>query len=372
MFNKPFFNEKCINNIRKTYEFGIQSGDGYFSKKCQEFFKNKYNFKYNLLVPSCTHALEMMAILLNINDNDEIIIPSYTFVSTANAFVKFGAKIVCVDSLNDNPNIDPNEIEKNINEKTKAVCIVHYGGWSCNMDEIVKICKRNNIILLEDAAQAINCFYKNQPLGTFGDMSAISFHETKNINCGEGGLLVLNNKEYIKRAEIIREKGTNRSSFFKGEIKKYEWIDKGSSYLLSDINCAYLYPQLEDIDDIINLRKKKWELYYSELKKLEKYNIFKVNKKIKDCKGNYHIFYLLFNKNSDLKKIKKILINNNFKTTTHYVPLHESEYYIKNFGKKILKNCSNFGKNLLRFPLYHDFSFENIKKIIELIKKKIK
>ena len=368
MFNVPYYNIKCIENIKKTYEIGIQSGDGYFSKKCQEFFKNKYNFNHTLLVPSCTHALEMMAMLINIKEGDEIIIPSYTFVSTANAFVKFGANIVCVDSLKNHPNIDPIEIEKNITNKTKAICIVHYGGWSCNMDKIVKICKKYNIILLEDAAQAIHSYYKGKPLGSFGEMSAFSFHETKNINCGEGGLLVINNMKYLNRAEIIREKGTNRSSFFKGEIQKYEWVDKGSSYLLSDINCAYLYPQLENIDNIINIKKEKWELYYNEFKKLEKYNIFKVNNRIKDCSGNYHIFYLVFNNKDKLKIIKKILMENNYKTTTHYVPLHISDYYINNFNKVKLSNSELFGEKILRFPLYNDFNLNDIKKIILIVK----
>lgn len=366
-FNKPFYNEKCLVNIKKTYENGVQSGDGFFTNKCKKLLKEKYKFNNCFFVPSCTHALEMMAMLLNIKDGDEIIIPSYTFVSTANAFVKFGAKVVCVDSLNENPNIDPNEIEKNITNNTKAVCIVHYAGWACDMDKIKKLCEKFNIILLEDAAQAINSFYKNQPLGTFGSMSAFSFHETKNINCGEGGLLVINDNKYLERAFIIREKGTNRTAFFEKKVSKYEWIDKGSSYLLSDINLAYLYPQFMDIDNIINYRKKIWKIYYNNLKRLEKFNYFKTCEEIENCKGNYHIFYLLFNNDEYLNKIKNILKKNNIISCTHYIPLHLSKYYLENFEEKKLKNAENFGKNILRLPIYFNLDLKYVELICNII-----
>lgn len=371
-FNIPYYNDNCIENIKLTYNYGIQSGDGEFSKKCEKFFQEKYNFKKTLLLPSCTHALEMMAMLLDIKEDDEIIIPSYTFVSTANAFVKFGAKIICVDSMVDNPNIDANEIKKNITSNTKAICVVHYGGWSCDMDTIVKICQDNNIILLEDAAQAIHSYYKNKPLGSFGVMSTFSFHETKNINCGEGGLLIINDSKYIERGEIIREKGTNRTSFFKGEISKYEWVDKGSSYLLSDILAAYLYPQLQDIDNIILHRKKLWKTYYENMKKLECYNYFKVCYEHDNCIGNYHIFYLLFNSSDKLKIIKNLLKNNDILSTTHYIPLHLSKYYKKHFEEISLTNSEKFGTSILRLPLYNNLTIKDVQYISNTITNYIK
>jgi dTDP-4-amino-4,6-dideoxygalactose transaminase len=368
-FNKSYFHEKCLKNIEQSYENNTLSGDGIFSKKCHDFFANNFNFRHNLLVTSCTHALEMMAILINVKDGDEIIIPSFTFVSTANAFHKFGAKIVCVDSMSDTPEIDVNEIEKNITAKTKAVCIVHYAGWACRMEEIISLCKKHNIILLEDAAQAINSFYKGQPLGSFGDMSAFSFHETKNIGCGEGGLLVINNEKYLKRAEIIREKGTNRSSFFKGEIEKYQWIDIGSSYLLSDINAGYLYTQLENIHEITYARKNIWELYFNELTKLEQFGYFKTCKKIENCDGNYHIFYLLFNDEKYLINTKNLLKSNGVLSTKHYIPLHLSSYYIKTFGEtKKLPNAENFGEKILRLPIYFSIKKSEVEFIINIIK----
>lgn len=368
VFNKPYFNKECTKNIKESVSMGTLSGDGYFSNKCYEFFRQNYGFENSLLVPSCTHALEMMAMLIDIEEGDEVIVPSYTFVSTANAFVKFGAKIVCVDSECSNPNINPFDIEKNINKKTKAVCIVHYAGWSCDMEKIQDICNKHNIILLEDAAQAIHSFYKGKPLGSFGAMSAFSFHETKNINCGEGGLLVVNDNKYLERSHIIREKGTNRTDFFKKKVSKYEWIDKGSSYLLSDINAAYLYPQLENIDLIINKRKCIWEKYYTNMKLLEKYNYFKTCDKLVDCSGNYHIFYLLFENSIKLNEIKDLLKNNNITSSTHYIPLHKCRYYLENFEVKTLPNSEKFGECILRLPIYYDLNFNEVEFICRIIK----
>ena len=307
----------------------------------------------------------MMALLLNISEQDEIIIPSYTFVSTANAFAKYGAKIITVDSLDENPNIDPNEIEKNINKNTKAVCIVHYSGVSCDMDQIIEICNKNNIILLEDAAQCINSYYKDIPLGSFGAMSAFSFHETKNINCGEGGLLVINDNKYLDRAHIIREKGTNRTKFINGEIDKYQWIDIGSSYLLSDINAAYLYPQILDIDEITNKRKKIWKLYHQTLSKNNNFIVCNYYEGM-----NFHIFYLLFDNNKELNDMKKNLISNNILPATHYVPLHKSDYYLNNYENLNLPNSEKFHKTLLRLPLHYNLTENEVSHICDIIKNK--
>ena len=359
-FNKPYFNEFALNNILISKEKCCLSGDGYFSRKCCELFKEKWGFN-SLLVPSCTHAIEMMCLLLGLNSEDEVLIPSYTFVSTANAFALQGVKVKCVDSCAENPNISPEALEQAITSKTKAVCIIHYAGVSCDMDRIMEICNRRGIILLEDNAQGINSFYKGRPLGSFGVMSAISFHETKNIQCGEGGLLVINDVKYLKRAEIIREKGTNRTQFFKGEVEKYQWIDIGSSHLLSDISAGILYSQLEEIELILSKRRHQWELYYELL-----HNDFTCNKPNKD--GNCHIFYILID---NVQEIKNYLRENGIMATTHYVPLHQSQYYQENFESFKCPNAELFAKRLLRLPLYYELTDKEIIGICHCLKKYI-
>lgn len=363
VFSKPYYNINCLKYI----EDGITKNISY-NKKCEDFLNNKYNFKHSILTTSCTHSLEMMAMILNIGYDDEVLIPSYTFVSTANAFIKFGATIKCIDSEKTNPNIDPNKIEENISKKTKALVIVHYGGWSCNMDKIIDICKKHNIYLLEDAAQAINCYYKNKSLGTFGILAAFSFHSTKNINCGEGGLLVINDLKLIEKAHIICDKGTNRYDFLNNKINKYEWIDKGSSYPLANINACYLYDQLINIDNIIQYRKNLWKQYKKNLEILENNNIFFLCKEYENCISNYHIFYILFKNNYELNNIQKYLKCNNIDSCTHYVPLHKSKYYINNFKKCILENSENISNILLRLPLYNDLSINDIDNICNIIK----
>ena len=364
VFNQPYFDKRCIQNIEETYTHGIQSGDGMFSKRIYMQLNTKYGFNNCLLVPSCTHALEMMALLLNVSKGDEIIIPSYTYVSTANAFEKYGATVILVDSSYDNPNINADNIERYITPRTKAICIVHYAGVGCEMDKILQICTKHGIILLEDAAQCIHSYYKGQPLGSFGAISAFSFHETKNINCGEGGLLVINDEQYVDRAKIIREKGTNRANFLNGDVAKYQWVDIGSSYLLSDINAAYLLPQLQDIEIITRYRKKLWYLYYSILG-------CTVNPKFTVCQqydgANCHIFYLLFNTQTNLVDTQLYLSCNLIKTTTHYIPLHSSDYYIKKYKYTKLPNCERIMRTLLRLPLYNNLTEHNVKKICSLI-----
>jgi dTDP-4-amino-4,6-dideoxygalactose transaminase len=365
-FNKPYFHQSCIENIQKSAINGIQSGDGPFSQSIYNELSKKYNFHNSLLVPSCTHALEIMALLINLKPGDEIIIPSYTFVSTANAFEKYGATVIPVDSLPDNPNIDPSLIQEKINSKTKAICIVHYAGVPCDMELILQICQQNKIILLEDAAQAFNSFYKGKPLGSFGHLSAFSFHETKNINCGEGGLLVINDQQYIERAHIIREKGTNRTSFLNNKIDKYQWIDIGSSYLLSDINAAYLLPQVQNIDSIQNHRSNCWKRYHSLLKNNVHFNIPDIS-----IDSNHHIFYLTFVLQANLIKTKYFLSLHNILSTTHYVPLHSSQYFknkYPSFDNSNLINCLKFESKLLRLPLYNSLTLDEIDYISFLVK----
>jgi len=361
-FSTPYFDSECLKHI----EIASINNVSYINK-CEMLLNIKYNFPHSILTTSCTHALEMMAMILNIGVGDEVLIPSFTFVSTANAFVKFGADIKCIDSCNDHPNIDPNKLEKAITNKTKAVVIVHYGGWSCDMDKIVEICKRKNIFLLEDAAQAINTYYKNKALGTFGILSTFSFHSTKNINCGEGGLLVINDKNLIDKAHIIRDKGTNRYEFSKGNISKYEWVDKGSSYPLANINAAYLYPQLINIDKIIDNRKQIWKYYKKNLTFIEEKKIGTLSDEIEYCIGNYHIFYIIFNDEFELKKIQKYLKKHNIPAYTHYIPLHESKYYKEHFPSITLKNAELFGTNLLRLPLHNELTIKDTSKICRLI-----
>jgi dTDP-4-amino-4,6-dideoxygalactose transaminase len=361
LFSEDYYSKdciKCVNDCKNTN----------YKQKCEEYINKKYNFTHSILTTSCTHSLEMMAMLLDIKEGDEVIVPSYTFVSTANAFVKFGAVIKCVDSEKDNPNIDPLKIEKEITDKTKALVIVHYGGWGCNMEKIVEICEKKNIYLLEDAAQAIHSYYKNKAVGSYGILSAFSFHSTKNINCSEGGLLVINDEGLIDKAHIICDKGTNRYEFTKGKVDKYEWVSKGSSYPMGNLNAAYLYSQLVNIDQIINKRKELWEYYKKELSFIQDKKC-KLCEKIKDCVGNYHIFYIIFEDIVMLKELQSYLKMNNIQSYTHYNPLHKSEYYRKNFKeKKELKNAEKYGNRLLRLPLHNNLSNKDIEKVCMRIK----
>ena len=268
-FNKPYLSGKETDYIREAVLSGKISGDGLFTKRCHDFFEQKYGFKKVLLTTSCTDALEMAAILIDIQPGDEVIMPSYTFVSTANAFVLRGARIVFADSNKDNPNIDTDLIETLITPKTKAIVPIHYAGIACDMDKIMSLAEKYKLFVVEDAAQAIDSYFKDRPLGSIGHLAAFSFHETKNIISGEGGILIINDKRFIERAEIIREKGTNRSAFFRGEVNKYEWVDIGSSFLPSDIIAAFLFAQLENLNDIQEKRKQIWQTYHNNLKPLE-------------------------------------------------------------------------------------------------------
>lgn len=369
-FNKPPYTGNEEKYILESIKSSKISGDGEFTKRCQNWFEEKLKCKKALLTPSCTHALEMAAILLDIKENDEVVMPSYTFVSTANAFTLRGAKIVFVDVRADTMNIDETKIAQAITSKTKAIVPVHYAGVACEMDTIMDIAKKYNLFVVEDAAQAIQSFYKGKPLGTIGDLAAFSFHETKNISsAGEGGLLVVNNKNFCERAEIIREKGTNRSLFFRGMVDKYSWVDIGSSYLLNDMSAAYLWGQLEKIDDIQENRLNSWQNFYDGLKVLEEKGFIKLSTIPKECSNNAHMFYL---KVKDLQKrtsLLEYLKNSGILAVFHYVPLHSSIAGEK-FGK--LDGVDNFttieSERLLRLPLYYGLEEEKVEFIIEKIK----
>lgn len=366
-FNKPYLSGNEINYISEAIKNEKLSGDGFFTKKCQTFFEERYGFLKTILTTSCTHALEMVALLLDIQPNDEIIIPSYTFVSSANAFVLRGAKIVFVDSADNHPNIDANKIEPLITPKTKAIVVVHYAGMACNMEAIQAICEKHNIVLIEDAAHAVDSYYKGKPLGSFGDMATFSFHDTKNITCGEGGMLVINKDKYCGRADIIKEKGTNRTQFFKGEVDKYSWVDIGSSYILSEINAAFLYAQLENIDFIQTKRKAIWEKYQTALQPLAKEG--KINLPIipDGASQNGHLFYILCNSNKERDNLIHYLRKHGIYSVFHYLPLHTSQYYETHFEKTNLPNAKKFAERIVRLPLYVELNETEIETILKCI-----
>lgn len=355
-FNKPYLHGKELVYISQAATFGKISGDGPFTKKCHEFFEQRYGFKKVLLTTSCTDALEMAALLLDIQPGDEVIAPSYTFVSTVNAFALRGAKIVFADSYPDHPNIDPIEISKLITPNTRAIIVVHYAGVACDMDAIMAIANLHNIPVVEDAAQAIDSYYKGKPLGSIGTFGTFSFHETKNIIAGEGGLLAINDERYIHRAEIIREKGTNRSSFFRGEVAKYGWVDIGSSFLPSDIIAAYLYAQLENIDLIQERRQTIWQRYYAKL------SITLLNTGIElpivadYSTNNAHMFYLVCKNLEQRTALIQYLKDNGVHAVFHYLSLHTSEYYQDKHNGNVLRYCDFFTDTLVRLPLYYELT----------------
>lgn len=343
--------------IKEAVDAGKISGDGKFTTRCHKFIEEKFNIKKALLTTSCTHALEMAYLLIDLQPEDEVIVPSYTFVSTVNAFVLRGAKPVFVDIRPDTLNMNEEQIESKINSRTKAICAVHYAGVGCEMDKIMKIAKEHNLYVIEDAAQAMNSKYKDKYLGSIGHLAAYSFHETKNIMCGEGGALLINDKQFIERAEVIREKGTNRSKFFRGEVDKYTWVDIGSSYLPSDILAAYLCAQLENLKKIISIRKNIFERYHERLKYLEKEGAAKLPYIPSNCTYNYHMFYIVFTskqrRDSVLRALKKLDIHAIF----HYLPLHISPMG-KRFGYKKgdLLVTEDLADRILRLPFYNSLT----------------
>ena len=361
-FNKPYLSGKELVYIKDSVQSGKISGDGVFTKKCSDFFESRYGFKKVLLTTSCTHALEMAAILVNIQPGDEVIIPSYTFVSTANAFVLRGAKIVFADSGSENPNLDVSLLESLITSKTKAIVPVHYAGIACDMDVIMGLANKYKLWVIEDAAQAIESYYKGKPLGSIGHLAAFSFHETKNIIAGEGGMLAVNDEQFIHRAEIIREKGTNRSQFFRGEINKYGWVDIGSSYLPSDIIAAFLYAQLENVTDIQNRRLLLWKQYYNALQGLKKCGIqlpfineFATN--------NAHMFYLVCSKPEQRNKLIEHLKEKGILSVFHYLSLHSSPYFNTYHDGRLLTESDRYTNCLVRLPLYYELSLEMVNEI---------
>lgn len=372
-FNKPYLTGKEGHYIYQAVSSGKISGDGVFTKKCHEFFEQRYGFEKVFLTTSCTDALELSALLLDLKEGDEVIMPSYTFVSTANAFALRGAKIVFCDSRPDQPNIDENEIEKLITDKTRAIVVVHYAGMACNMGRIMELAAKHNIYVIEDAAQAIDNYYlpeqgEKKALGSIGHLSAFSFHETKNIMSGEGGMLVSNDNAYTERAEIIREKGTNRAKFFRGEVDKYSWVDIGSSFLPSDIISAFLYAQLENLDDIQQQRIDLWNAYYEQLKPLD--GAYIQLPVVPDyTTNNAHMFYIVCKEGEQRSDLIQHLKDHEINAVFHYQSLHKSQYYESKYGKidRALPNSDRYTECLLRLPLYYELTKEDVTRICEVI-----
>lgn len=372
-FNYPYITGNEMSYIEEAIHNGRLAGNGEYTKKCQRYFEDRWGFKKTLLTTSCTDALEMCALLLDIQPGDEVIVPSYTFVSTALAFVRQGAKIVFADSGKKHPGIDEEAIEGLISPKTKAIVPVHYAGVACNMDRIMELANKYNLFVVEDAAQAIDSYYTGRdgvqrPLGTLGHLSAFSFHETKNIQCGEGGLLGINDERFMKRAEIIWEKGTNRAEFFRGEVNKYGWVDTGSSFLPSELTAAFLWGQLEQLDQIQRCRKDIWNRYKSNLNNLtEEYSI-RLPTIPEFATNNAHMFYILCNNIQERTGLIQHLKDNGVMSVFHYLSLHESLYFRDNYRGEELYYSNIYANCLLRLPFYVNLTPQDIKTISELIK----
>lgn len=358
-FNVPPYTGKEMENIRKAVENMHICGDGEFTVKCSEYLEKITGTSKSLLTTSCTHALEMAALLCNIREGDEVILPSYTFVSTADAFVLRGAKAVFVDIRPDTMNIDETLIEDAITEKTKAIAVVHYAGIACDMDKIMEIADKHHLMVVEDAAQAIMCSYHGKPLGTFGDFGCFSFHETKNFSMGEGGALLIRDEKYIEEAEILREKGTDRSKYFRGQVDKYRWQNYGSSYLPSDMNAAYLYTQFEMADEINSARVARWNQYYQELLPLKEDGKIELPTVPKGCVHNGHMFYIKTKDLGERTRLIQFLEDNDILAVFHYVPLHSAPAGIK-FGRFHGEDryTTRESERLLRLPMFYQLTQE--------------
>lgn len=368
-FNVPPFTGKEMEYIKQAVENQKICGDGPFTKKCNEWIENKTNTKKCLLTTSCTHALEMSALLADIKEGDEVIMPSYTFVSTADAFVLRGAKIVFVDIRPDTMNIDENKIEEAITPKTKAIVPVHYAGVACEMDKIMEIADKYNLFVVEDAAQGIMSEYKGQALGTFGDFGCFSFHETKNFSMGEGGAILIKNEKYIENAEIIREKGTDRSKYYRGQIDKYTWVNHGSSYLPSDMNAAYLWAQLELADEITKARLDRWEQYNMLLKPLEEKGVLELPVVPQYCKHNAHMYYIKAKDIEERTELETFLKANGVYAVFHYIPLHSAiagQRFGRFHGEDVYTTKES--ERLLRLPMFYTLKESEVDYCVNKIK----
>jgi len=369
-FNKPFIVGKELYYIAQSVLKGHIAGDGDFTKKCNALMEKKFGAKKVLMTTSCTAALEMAAILSEVGSNDEVILPSFTFVSTANAFFLRGAKLVFVDIHQNTLNIDEDSIEKAVSEQTKAIVPVHYAGVACDMDRIMNIAKNNELVVIEDAAQGVNSKYKNRYMGTIGDIGTYSFHETKNFICGEGGAIVINNEKFIERAEIIREKGTNRSKFFRGEVDKYTWVDIGSSYLPSDLLAAFLYAQLENMDRINKRRTEIFDYYHKALIPQVNDGKLRLPYVSSECESNSHLFYIILSDEKIRNELMDYLKSKGILSVFHYIPLHLSPVGRRmGYKEGDLPVTETMSGRLLRLPFYFEITEDEQKTVVETIKR---
>ena len=366
-FNKPYCSGRELDYIKEVCGSMTMSGNGDFTKRCHTFFEERYDFKKCLLTTSGTDALEMCAMLCDLKPGDEVIVPSYTFVSSAIAFLREGAKVVFADSGAANPNITVETIRPLINERTRVIVVVHYAGVACDMDAIMALAEEHNLLVVEDAAHSIDSFYKGRPLGGIGHLGAFSFHETKNINCGEGGMLVVNDERFIRRSEIIWEKGTNRAEFYRGMVNKYGWCDIGSSFLPSEFNAAFLWAQLEQLEDIQGRRLRIWHIYDSILRShVEQYGIQLPD--IPDyATNNGHMYYLVCPTLEFRTQLMASLKEHDIHTVFHYLPLHSSTYYKDQFTGEPLVHCDHYGDCLVRLPLFYELTDEQATYVAETI-----
>lgn len=366
-FNKPYCSGRELKYIEKVCHSETMSGNGEYTKKCQTFFEQKYGYRKCLLTTSGTDALEMCAMLCNLKPGDEVIVPSYTFVSTALAFLREGAKVVFADSSKETPNMEAEQIEPLITENTKVIAVVHYAGVACDMDKIMALAEKHHLLVVEDAAHAIDSFYKGRPLGGIGHLAAFSFHETKNISSGEGGMLVVNDERFIRRSEIIWEKGTNRAEFYRGMVNKYGWCDVGSSFLPSEFNAAYLWAQLEQIENIQDKRKHIWELYSNGLNCLKESKI-QVPIIPEYATNNAHMYYLICPSFEYRTAMMRYMKENDIQTVFHYLPLHSSKYYENKHDGRELTECDRYADCLVRLPLFYELEDIEVMKIVKAIK----
>lgn len=366
-FNIPYSTGQELTYIGQAIQARKTAGDGPFTKLCQAWMEQRYGFKKCLLTTSCTDALELAALLLNIQPGDEVIVPSYTFVSTVNAFALRGAHLVFADSTALNPNIDPEAIKALITPRTKAIVVVHYAGMACDMEAIMQMANEHQLFVVEDAAQAIDAYYQHKPLGSFGHLAAFSFHETKNIQSGEGGMLVVNDERFSLQAEILREKGTNRAAFFRGEVDKYGWVAVGSSFLASDITAAFLYAQLEQLTAIQAKRCALWQAYQDAFMPLAAKGLIKVPEALQGAKSNGHLYYLVCKDIDQRNALIACLKEQGIQAVFHYLSLHSSAYFASQYQGAVLPYSDYYSDCLVRLPLYADLSSEQQTQIINCI-----
>lgn len=363
-FNHPYLFGPELEFVNQAIDAGRLSGNGDFTKKCHRFFEERFGFRKCLLTTSCTDALEMAAILSQIEPGDEVIVPAYTFVSSANAFVLRGAKIVFADSNAEHPNLDVSRLESLITTKTKVIVVVHYGGAACDMDPLMELANSRGILVVEDAAQAIDATYKGRPLGSIGHLAAFSFHETKNVVSGEGGMLVVNDDRFIQRSEIIWEKGTNRMAFFRGEVDKYGWVDVGSSFLPSELNAAYLFGQLQHLDEITRRRVAIWNQYHLGLEKLEDAGFLRTPDIPTDASNNGHVYYVVCSSLEERTRLIDHLKVRGIGAVFHYLSLQESPYYGLKHDGRALPNADRFANTLVRLPLHLHLTEADVNRVV--------